>query len=81
VKRVQLDHHSKDQKVFVNALAANDQKDSLIGQEIEKQYETICAIATSIKMGNKPAEANVYNNSAKNPNSNKNPNMIIDWTD
>jgi hypothetical protein len=51
VKRVQLDQHSKDQKVFVNALAANDQKDSLIVQEIEKQYETICAIATSIKMG------------------------------
>jgi hypothetical protein len=67
-KRVQLDQHSKDQKVFVNAVAANDQKDSLIVQAIEKQNETICAIATSLKMGNKPAEANVYNNSAQNSN-------------
>ena len=67
-KRVQLDQHSKDQKVFVNAVAANDQKDSLIVQAIEKQNETICAIATSLKMGNKPAEANVYNNSVQNSN-------------
>jgi hypothetical protein len=69
-KRGQLDQQSKDQKVFVNSVAANDQKDSLIVQAIEKQNETICAIATSLKMGNKPAEANVYNNSAKNPNFN-----------
>jgi hypothetical protein len=67
-KRVQLDQNNKDQKVFVNAVEANDQKDSLIVQAIEKQNETIFAIATSLKMGNKPAEANVYNNSAQNSN-------------
>jgi hypothetical protein len=66
--KVQLDQHSKDQNVFVNAVAANDQKDSLIVQAIEKQNETIFAIVTSLKMGNKPSEANVYNNSAQNSN-------------
>ncbi len=67
-KRVQLDQNSKDKKRFVNAVEANDQKDSLIVQAIENQNETIYAIATSLKMGNKPDEANVYNNSAQNSN-------------
>ncbi len=64
-KRVQLEQNNKDKKLFVDAVT-NTQTDSLLIQAIEKQNESINAIATSLKFGNKPAENKTYQNPSTN---------------
>ncbi|EFX61042.1 hypothetical protein DAPPUDRAFT_340743 [Daphnia pulex] len=58
-KRVQLEQNDKEKKVFVNAVSTN-QNDSLLIKAIEKQSDSINAIATSLKFGNKPAEPKLF---------------------
>jgi hypothetical protein len=62
-KRVQLEQNDKEKKVFVNAVST-DQNDSLLIKAIEKQSDSINAIATSLKFGNKPAEPTTFQNPA-----------------
>ncbi|EFX65897.1 hypothetical protein DAPPUDRAFT_116869 [Daphnia pulex] len=62
-KRVQLEQNDKEKTVFVNAVSTN-QNDSLLIKAIEKQKNSINAIATSLKFGNKPAESTTFQNSA-----------------
>ena len=64
-KRVQLEQNDKDKKLFVNAVT-NTQTDSLLIQAIEKQNESINAIATSLKFGNKPTETTTYQKPSTN---------------
>jgi hypothetical protein len=62
-KRVQLEQNDNEKKVFVNAVSTN-QNDSLLIKAIEKQRDSINAIATSLKFGNKPAEPTTFQNPA-----------------
>ena len=64
-KRVQLEPNDKDKRLFVNAVT-NTQTDSLLIQAIEKQKESIYAIATSLKFENKPAETTTYQKPSTN---------------
>ncbi len=61
-KRVQLEQNDKEKKVFVNK--STNQNDSLLIKAIEKQSDSINAIATSLKFGNKPAEPPTFQNPA-----------------
>ena len=49
----------KDKKLFVNAVT-NTQTDLLLIKAIEKQKESMNAIATSLKFRNKPEEITTY---------------------
>jgi hypothetical protein len=58
-KRVQLEQIDKDKKLFLNAVT-NTQTDSLLIKSIEKQNESMNAIAISLKFRNKPEEITTY---------------------